>query len=194
MGGPPFGDADFRPADFRPSDFRPSDPERDEVIGALQAGAVEGRLSSDTFAHRVDKALVTRSQGELTQLVADLPIPPPRRGLGQRIVDGVGAMAHFRFKVKAAWRGPTLPRLALPGNAQGTLRIGRMPECDLQLFDTTVSRYHAELRRSPGGWFLVDLGSTNGTRVNGWRISAPTAVKSGDEVAFGSVVFSLNGQ
>jgi pSer/pThr/pTyr-binding forkhead associated (FHA) protein len=69
-----------------------------------------------------------------------------------------------------------------------------MPECDLQLFDTSVSRYHAEFRRSDAGWFLVDLGSTNGTRINGWRINAPTAVHPGDEVAFGSVVFSLNGR
>jgi hypothetical protein len=183
MGGQPFT-----------GDYRPSDSERDEAIGALKDGAEVGRLSTDTFARRVDKALAVRSHGELTQLVSDLPIPPPRRGLGQRIVDGVGAMANFRFKLKAAWRGPTLPGLALPRNAaQATLRIGRMPECDLQLFDTTVSRYHAEFRRSPTGWFLVDLGSTNGTRVNGWKISLPTAVQSGDEVAFGSVVFSLNG-
>jgi hypothetical protein len=196
MGGPPFGNADYRPPDaYGPAGgYRPSDADRDEAIEVLQSGAQHGRLSSDTFAHRVDKALAVRSQGELTQLVSDLPIPPPRPGLGQRIVNAVGAVAHFRFKVKAAWRGPTLPRLSLPGTAQSTLRIGRMPECDLQLFDTSVSRYHAEFRRSTVGWCLVDLGSTNGTRVNGWRITAPTAVHPGDEVAFGSVVFSLNGR
>jgi hypothetical protein len=184
MGGPTFGDADYRP----------SDSERDAAIDRLQSGAAQGRLSHDTFAHRVDKALVVRSNSELTQLVSDLPIPaaPQRRGVGQRVVEAVSAVAHFRFKVRAAWRGPSLPRLSLPGGSQATLRIGRMPECDLQLFDTTVSRYHAEFRRSPAGWFLVDLGSTNGTRVNGWRISAPTAVHPGDEVSFGSVVFSLN--
>jgi hypothetical protein len=196
MGGPPFGSADHRPADVYvpPGGFRPSDTERDDAIEVLQSGAQQGRLSGDTFARRLDQALVVRSQEELTQLVADLPIPPPRPGLGQRIVDAVGAVAHFRFKLKAAWRGPTLPRLSLPIGAQATLRIGRMPECDLQLFDTSVSRYHAEFRRSDAGWFLVDLGSTNGTRINGWRINAPTAVHPGDEVAFGSVVFSLNGR
>jgi hypothetical protein len=184
MGGQPFGDADFRP----------SDSERDEAIGALRDGVVQGRLSSDTFAHRVDRALAVRSQSELTQLVSDLPIPEAPRGFGQRVIDGVGAIAHFHFKVRAAWRRPSLPPLVLPGTNKPTLRIGRMPECDLQLFDTTVSRYHAELRRSPDGWFLVDLGSMNGTRVNGWRISVPTAVRAGDEVSFGSVVFSLNGR
>lgn len=186
MGGPSYGDADYRP----------SDTERDAAINRLQSGAEQGRLSHDTFAHRVDKALVVRSHSELTQLVSDLPltVPPPKRGVGQRVVDAVSAVAHFRFKVRAAWRAPSLPGLSLPGGPQATLRIGRMPECDLQLFDTTVSRYHAEFRRSPAGWLLVDLNSTNGTRVNGWRISSPTSVQPGDEVAFGSVTFSLNGR
>ena len=187
MGGPSFGNTAWEPPDYRPSDA-----ERDGAIEALAAGAQAGRLSSDTFSIRVDQALAVRSHSELTQLVSDLPIPPERPGLGQRMVNAVAAVAHFRFKVKAAWRGPSLPRLSLPGGPQGTLRIGRMPECDLQLFDTTVSRYHAEFRRSNAGWFLVDLGSTNGTRVNGWRITVPTAVQPGDEVSFGSVAFSLN--
>ena len=189
MGGPSFGNGAWQPPDHRPSDA-----ERDDAIEALAAGAEAGRLSGDTFARRIDRALAVQSHTELTQLVSDLPIPAQEPGFGQRVVNAVSAVAHFRFKVKAAWRGPSLPRLSLPGGPQGILRIGRMPECDLQLFDTTVSRYHAEFRRSPTGWFLVDLGSTNGTRVNGWRITAPTAVQPGDEVAFGSVVFSLNGR
>lgn len=189
MGGPSFGNGRWQPPDWRPSDA-----ERDDAIDALAAGAEAGRLSGDTFSHRIDRALAVQSHSELTQLVSDLPIPPEEPGFGQRVVNAVSAVAHLRFKIKAAWRGPSLPRLSLPGGPQATLRIGRMPECDLQLFDTTVSRYHAEFRRGPNGWFLVDLGSTNGTRVNGWRITAPTAVHPGDEVSFGSVVFSLNGR
>lgn len=189
MGGPSHGNARWQPPDFRPSDA-----ERDDAIAALSAGAEAGRLSGDTFSRRIDQALAVQSHNELTQLVSDLPVPPERPSVGQRVVNAVSAAAHFRFKIKAAWRGPSLPRLSLPGGPQGTLRIGRMPECDLQLFDTTVSRYHAEFRRAQTGWFLVDLGSTNGTRVNGWRITAPTAVHPGDEVSFGSVVFSLNGR
>jgi hypothetical protein len=187
MGGPSFGNAAWQPPDHRPSDA-----ERDDAIELLAAGAEAGRLSSDTFSHRIDRALAVRSHNELTQLVSDLPIPPPRPAFGQRMVNAVAAVAHLRFRLRAAWRGPSLPRLSLPGGPQSILRIGRMPECDLQLLDTTVSRYHAEFRRSHAGWFLVDLGSTNGTRVNGWRITAPTAVHPGDEVSFGSVVFSLN--
>lgn len=50
---------------------------------------------------------------------------------------------------------------------RGLLIIGRGQDCDLVLQDTQVSRHHAELRRRGDQWFVVDLGSTNGTLVNG---------------------------
>ena len=50
---------------------------------------------------------------------------------------------------------------------RGLLTIGRGQDCDLVLQDTQVSRRHAELRRHGDQWFLVDLGSTNGTFVGG---------------------------
>ena len=50
---------------------------------------------------------------------------------------------------------------------RGLLTIGRGQDCDLVLQDTQVSRHHAELRRHGDQWFVVDLGSTNGTLVGG---------------------------
>src|SRR4051795_707824 len=53
---------------------------------------------------------------------------------------------------------------------EAPLAIGRMPECDLNLSDANVSRKHAEIRRQGTGFVVVDLGSTNGTKVNGANV------------------------
>jgi hypothetical protein len=65
------------------------------------------------------------------------------------------------------------------------LVIGRLPECGVVLQDTNVSRRHAELRRSGDEVVLTDLGSTNGTRVNGAPIREQVLGR-GDEVSVGS--------
>ena len=51
----------------------------------------------------------------------------------------------------------------------------------------SVSRQHAQLERTPDGWLLSDLESTNGTRVNGWRVRGQVPVKIGDLVSFGNL-------
>jgi pSer/pThr/pTyr-binding forkhead associated (FHA) protein len=54
-----------------------------------------------------------------------------------------------------------------------------------------VSRRHAELVRGPDGWLLSDLGSHNGTRLNGWLVRQAVAVRAGDRLEFGSAVFVI---
>jgi hypothetical protein len=62
--------------------------------------------------------------------------------------------------------------------------VGRSREADLVLQDPNVSRRHAELRREDGGWQIVDLGSTNGIKVNGRRVDN-AALRPGDQVTIG---------
>jgi len=64
--------------------------------------------------------------------------------------------------------------------------LGRSRECDIQIEDGNVSRRHAELDRDgDSGWTVVDLGSTNGTEVNGRRITKRTTLDDGDRIGIG---------
>lgn len=168
---------------------RASDEDRDRAINELRDRVVEGRLSHDTFLGRVDRALRARSRGELEQLVADLP---PRGRWRRRLTDLVASLADLTTRVEAAWRRPRLPRLALPCDSRTRYVVGRGSSCDLVLADLTVSRVHAELRRDAEGWLVVDLGSLNGTRVNGWRLVGPARVRPGDEISFGDCAFLIS--
>ncbi len=71
-----------------------------------------------------------------------------------------------------------------------TIVVGRAVTTDLPVYDPTVSRRHAELVHTAQGLTVRDLGSSNGTFVNGIRV-AEMRVKDGDVVTFGKVVFKL---
>lgn len=73
----------------------------------------------------------------------------------------------------------------------GRSSIGRDGENTVVLNDTFVSSEHAALRWNGRGWVLEDMGSTNGTAVNGKRIQRPIAVKPGDTLEFGRVKTKL---
>ncbi len=71
---------------------------------------------------------------------------------------------------------------------EGTeLLIGRAADAGLRLTDSGVSRRHAALRRHPDGWWLEDLGSTNGTLVNGAEVTR-VRLDDGDRIELGASV------
>lgn len=80
-------------------------------------------------------------------------------------------------------------RLTLRGER---LTAGRMASCDLTLTDPTVSREHAAFVRRGDRWWVLDLGSTNGTRVNGVRASE-NPIDIGDRIELGEAVLELRG-
>jgi hypothetical protein len=113
-----------------------------------------------------------------------------------------GSQRPGRFTVVAEVRegadGGFLAELVLPDGRRvsvGTepLVIGRLPECGIVLQDSNVSRRHAELRRDGEGVVLTDLGSTNGTRVNGTPVREQI-LHHGDEVNVGStrLIFEMS--
>ena len=71
-----------------------------------------------------------------------------------------------------------------PGGAS----LGRSRQCDIVLSDPNISRQHAEVRPRGGSWVLTDLGSTNGSRLNGRRIEGPEVIRPGDEIELGETV------
>jgi hypothetical protein len=67
--------------------------------------------------------------------------------------------------------------------------IGRAGGCDVRLAHDDVSRRHAVLWREAGSAWIADLGSSNGTFVNGKRLTEPVVLGEGERVAFGSSEF-----
>lgn len=80
--------------------------------------------------------------------------------------------------------GERIPLLALSS-------IGRDSDNDIVVSDTFVSSEHARLTWNGRGWVLEDLGSTNGTRVNGKQIRRAVPIKPGDTIEFGRVKAKL---
>jgi hypothetical protein len=116
---------------------------------------------------------------------------PPESEAGRTMVYGSAGRIAEPLEERARVRQETAV-LLFAGKRMlvgaGGATIGRSRQCDVVVDDPNVSRTHAELRPRGGSWVLTDLGSTNGSSVNGRRIDAPTVVKPGDEIEFGTAV------
>ena len=89
-----------------------------------------------------------------------------------------------------------IPALALTGTGQfiesftftqSVVTVGRSPFNDLPIDNPTVSNYHARLHYHANQWWLDDLSSTNGTFLNGDRVTTSTVLTTGDVIEFGEV-------
>jgi len=105
-------------------------------------------------------------------------VPKPPRGSTRRTPTALtvtaGSMAGTTVSLKAA----------------GIL-LGRNPECTLVLDDDFASGRHARIFRRDDGWFVEDLGSTNGTFLGANRLTEPTPVEVGSTLRIGKTVFEL---
>ena len=104
-------------------------------------------------------------------------------------------MKNGRFNVTSQLKqgagGSSMASIVLPSGQrislnQGTVTVGRLPECTISINDSNISRKHAEMRQTGGEYVVADLGSTNGTLVNGIRITGQQRLNEGDIISFGS--------
>ncbi len=71
------------------------------------------------------------------------------------------------------------------------LILGRAGQCHVVLSDAYASQVHARIFRRDGGYFIEDMGSTNGTYLNRKRVTSPTAVNRGDRIRIGKTELEL---
>jgi FHA domain len=109
----------------------------------------------------------------------ETPPPPSRKGRRQRgeprvLTISQGSQAGLSAEL-----------------AGGMIMIGRGADCQLILDDDYVSTRHARVVATANGIYVEDLGSTNGTYVNGQRITAPTTITLADSVRIGKTMLRL---
>ncbi len=153
--------------------MRASDEARERTAALLRRRCEEGYLSLDTFERRVEDVYRARSAEQLAGLTADLP--------------AIGLLARLR-----QWRlggrelaPPAGLRLPLELVGDRPLRLGRGLGCDVVVKHDTVSRLHAEIRRQDACWYVTDLGSCNGTWIEGRRVERESRVRPGDQILLG---------
>jgi hypothetical protein len=111
------------------------------------------------------------------EMEVDDSLKPGRFSVSSRMTDTGGGAGVGSLVLPSGERIPL---------AREVVTIGRMSDCAVALTDTNVSRRHAEVRPGARGYVVADLGSTNGTKVNGTRVQGEQLLADGDIVSVGS--------
>ncbi len=131
------------------------------------------------FFLRVLRAVWTEVKGP----VAVAPGPAATRQPKGR-ASRAGAARQLQVVEPAAQKGRTFP-------LSSELTVGRAAGCEITLDDTFASQIHARVFARDGQYLLEDLGSTNGTYLNGQKVTGPTVFSPGDRMQIGNTVMEL---
>ena len=163
----------------------------DEVAGELASGALSfARARGYALRERPRVTLQPEPglrQGEVEVDAEVSPVAAPVVATGSEVPDAgtrvfeVPVVRAPEIVIEVREPGRSARRVPLSG---APIRIGRAPECELVLKDSRVSRRHARLHARDGVLVLTDLGSTNGTRVNGHRVTE-LVLGAGDRILIG---------
>lgn len=156
---------------------------RTRLERVLRTAYADGLISQRTLAIRLERVLADRVI-EPEWVVGDLYLRPRDARLRDRISRTM-TTAIGRLNDLVAAQEDRIALLALDWGAEPQqLLVGRSSGCDVVLSDPTVSRTHARLILRDGRWVLQDLGSTNGSRLNGRRVGR-CQLRPGDELCLG---------
>lgn len=116
-------------------------------------------------------------------------------GLRKGDLDVEASLVEGEEKVVPAAAAPAAGRLVIHADGmrrevaidRELLTIGRLPECEVSIEDKGASRRHAQIRTKDGESTLIDLGSTNGTQLNGQQVQSRT-LHDGDRIIVGSTL------
>jgi hypothetical protein len=150
-------------------------PEDHEQFASIEESLLR-ELGDAARTHARDEGYVFMGPVEVA-LKRDDDLRAGSFGLSARFKEGAGGTRGGSI-VLADGARTTLP-------TSGSITLGRAAECEVRLTDTSVSRRHAEVRANGDGtWTVVDLGSTNGTKVNGATVNE-RKLKDGDTISTG---------
>ena len=157
----------------------------------LNTAYADGLLSEETFAHRLDRVFADRLIDPRV-LIGDLNLRTAPSRWHERL-RGAAAAALGTVRLAESERlEPPVVLLALDWDGgKSDLVLGRSRGCDVVLSSEAVSRRHAQLFFRDGNWVIRDLGSTNGTRVNGVRVGR-CRLRPGDRVALGDALLRID--
>jgi hypothetical protein len=158
---------------------------RRQISIELNAAYGDGLLSEQTLAYRLDLVLSGRLL-DPERLIGDLSLRASRRSRRNTVGRGVDSLRDtFTRRKQQSSVSPPLVLALEWDHDDGQLLVGRDPDsCDIVLEHPTVSRTHAQLHHRDGAWVLQDLDSTNGTTINGKRVTR-CRLEPGDRVTLG---------
>ena len=177
---------------------RPDDGEKttfgNPLGGSYNAmGGFDGESTTSPFSQPSKDPFQQSMFGSAETNVPETPDEPAGDDFGDETLP----MTHFDDEDKTApiRKEPELKirfRIETDGNAsektvsiRDRIVLGRGADCDVQVNDKSVSKHHVEISLQPDGLYLKDLGSSNGTKVNGTSVTGPVSLRTGDALELG---------
>ena len=152
-----------------------------EISVVLQA---DDAIKSGTFQIKTNRQLAVKTppnDPKSLKIQESIVQPEPAPTLATKLVQTINTPKEIT--ARAALVLASGQRIDL---IEDIVKIGRHQSCTIVFADSNVSRVHAQLQHDSSGWLVVDLGSTNGVKVNGTKISKEKSLTDGDELEFGT--------